>query len=261
MQTDPQLNFLYSLLPFALIVFVIALGVVLLTHQFRKRLLEQQRQEEELKYQHQQELLVSSIAVQEEERKRIAQDMHDELGAALSIARMNLLQLERQGGADAASLLASLQNIRSLTENSLAAMRRISHALLPLQLERYGLVPTLTAMANQLGEGMEIKLHVADTLPDMPWPVTLGLYRILMELINNTIKHAGATVIDIGLSATEKGYFSCTYTDNGHGFAIDANNSGLGLKNIQGRVNALKGSIQMGTAPAGGFIAAVQIPA
>jgi signal transduction histidine kinase len=94
----------------------------------------------------------------------------------------------------------------------------------------------------------------------MPWPVTLGLYRILMELINNTIKHSGATTIEIGLAAMENGFFSCTYTDNGHGFNTDANDGGLGLKNIQGRVNALKGAIQMGTAPAGGFVAAMQIP-
>ncbi len=88
MGADNQVTFINTLLPFAGILFLIALGVVFLTQQFRKNLYRQQLEQEELKKKHQVELLRSNIQAQEEERKRIAQDMHDELGAALSITRM-----------------------------------------------------------------------------------------------------------------------------------------------------------------------------
>lgn len=260
METDAQLNFLYALLPLALIVFAIALGVILLTRQFHKKIAEQVRQQENIRLQHQHDLLISSIAAQEEERKRIAQDLHDELGAALSIARMNLLQLERGNAAGNDTLVLALQNIRSLTETSLKSMRRISHELMPYQLLKSGLVHALEEVAARAGDSIKIVLHTPGHLPELPWPVTLGLYRILMELINNTIKHAHASRIEIKLADTEDALILCSYTDDGQGFMVDSDANGLGLKNIQGRVNAINGRLRLDNTETGGFLAAIKIP-
>ena len=147
MEATEQLTFLKILLPFAGIAFIIAIGVILINQQFRKKLHDEMLKQEQLKSQHQLNMLRSSIQVQEAERKRIAQDLHDELGATLSIARMQLVQLEDQNKQDK-NLETALQRVRMATEASLASMRRISHQLMPPQLERFGLVTTMETVAS-----------------------------------------------------------------------------------------------------------------
>ena len=98
METEHHITFIETLFPFVGMVFLIAAGVVFLTQQFRKNLYREQIKQEALKNQHRLELLRSGILIQEQERKRIAQDMHDDLGAVLSISRMHLLQAERKYG-------------------------------------------------------------------------------------------------------------------------------------------------------------------
>ncbi len=261
MESGNHITFIETLLPFAGIVFLIAIGVVLLSQQFRKNLYRQQLQQEELKNKHQLELLRSSIQAQEEERKRIAQDMHDELGATLSITRMHLLQAERLHGTDSNQLLTDLQTIRSLTESSLESMRRISHELMPAQLEKFGLVKTLETVTEQLNStgNIEINLHTPQDLNSVDLAVQLDLYRIFMELINNTLKHAEADEITIELSLEEQA-LKGSYTDNGKG--IDPENIGLGLghKNMEGRISSVGGTIEIGNNDHGNFQAVLSIP-
>lgn len=260
MEKSESLSFLATLLPLAIIIFIIAVGVVLLTQQFHKNLYRQKLKAEELKNIHQAELLRSSIQVQEDERKRIAQDMHDELGAVLSITKMHLQQLEEKEKNNTGELLPALQNIRSLTETSLASMRRVSHELMPQQLESFGLVKTLEAVAAQANKtgSIEINIVTAASLPELSWPVKLGLYRMLMELINNTLKHAGANNILVQLKATPND-ITCTYTDDGTGFKNNDTGDGLGHKSIEGRAKALDGTVSFSNTGIG-FEAAIRIP-
>lgn len=261
METSAELNFLSALLPFAGIVFIIAVGVVLLNQQFQKTIYRQQLAQEELKNQHQLELLRSSIQVQEDERKRIAQDLHDELGAILAISRMHLVQLEQHP--DMVSMqqhLPALQQIRGLTENALASMRRISHELMPPQLQTFGLIKTLESVANRFNEMpfLEVTILSDTTLPNLSWPVQLGLYRISMEFMNNTIKYAKATKITIYVKM-EMQTLVYRYHDNGIGLPEQPNQEGLGHKSIQGRVNALGGVLEMGNQEESGFFATIKM--
>ena len=96
METTGQINITAALLPMICVIFIIATGVVLLNSLFQKKLYRQKLLQEELINRHQEELLKSSIQIQEEERKRIASDLHDELGAVLSITRMHLFALEEK---------------------------------------------------------------------------------------------------------------------------------------------------------------------
>jgi signal transduction histidine kinase len=235
-------------------------GVVLLTQQFHKNLYRQKLQAEELKNIHQSELPRSSIQVQEDERKRIAQDMHDELGAILSITKMHLQQLEEKEKNNTGELLPALQNIRSLTETSLASMRRVSHELMPQQLESFGLVKTLEAVAAQANKtgSIEVNIVTAANLPELSWPVKLGLYRMVMELINNTLKHAGANNILVQLKATAND-ITCTYTDDGTGLKHHDSGDGLGHKSIEGRAKALDGTVCFNNT-GNGFEAVIRIP-
>lgn len=258
METSPQISLLTTLLPLIGVIFIIAVGVVVLNQHFQKNLYRQRLAQEEIKNKHQQELLTSSILVQEQERKRIAQDIHDELGALLSISRMHLVQLEEKNQ-DTANT-AALQNIRSLTEKALSSMRKISHELMPPQLETFGLIKTLEAVAGHANKtgNIEITIDADDDFPELSWPLKLGLYRIIMELINNTLKHANADNISIALDFTG-GMISCIYSDNGKGIQPNTEKKGLGLKSIEGRASSMKGNVHIGE-QAEGFNAVVTIP-
>jgi signal transduction histidine kinase len=259
MATAPELSFLTTLLPLAGVVFIIAIGVILLNQQFRKNLYRQMLEQEELKSRLQQELLRSSIEVQEVERKRIAQDLHDELGAALSIARMQLVQLEQQNSTNK-NLESALLRVRVALEASLASMRRISHELMPPQLEAFGLVKTLEAIATQINSANQIKLSIIaeEGMTRWPWLVELGLYRVCMELISNTLKHAQAQHITITL--THNTQLLLEYVDNGRGLPESSQGQGLGLISMEARINSIGGTLNFSNKDTGGFYARIEIP-
>lgn len=261
MEATAQLNFFTILGSFIAIVFIIAVGVVLLNLQFQKNMFRQQLANEELKSKHQLDLLQSSIAVQEGERKRIAENLHDELGAILSISRMRLLQLEADLLQASSGEKETLSEIRSYIETSIASMRRISHELIPPQLEQFGLIKTLESITYQLSKTNEtiVTLSFSQNLPQFSWTLQIGLYRVLMELINNTIKHANASEIHIDITLKDE-TLTCLYIDNGIGLKEGFSGTGLGFKNIEGRVNALNGLLSISEQSASGFTAAIQIP-
>ena len=258
-EANTQLNARAELLLLIGIVFIITIGVVLLNQHFQKNLFRQKLEKEEIRNLHQQELLRSSILAQERERKRIAQDIHDELGALLSISRMHIVHLEEKG-LDPAKMPAALQNIRSLIEKSLSSMRKISHELMPPQLESFGLIKTLEAVATHANNTGSIDIHIETTepFPQLNWPIKLGLYRICMELINNTLKHAKADTIIIQLKQTDN-CIECIYTDNGKQYTGKEMQIGLGVKSMEGRAYSLGGSILFHKSDEG-FRAEVLIP-
>lgn len=258
METSEHISFINTLLPFTAVVFIIAIGVVLLSQQFRQNLYKQKLEQEELKSKHQIELLRYSIQVQEDERKRIARDLHDELGAVLSILRMHLVQLEHVPPKD--TLPEKLSNLRGLTENAIANMRRISHELMPPQLETFGLVKALESLIHQIETTgkIDIQLHTEGATETMDWPVNLALYRVFLELITNSLKHAGATKIVFSIKRDEK-ELKCMYTDNGKGLTLN-DTPGIGLKSMEGRIKSLSGQFRFGNHEEGGFLAEIIIP-
>lgn len=246
METENHITFVGTLLPVVGIVFLIAVGVIILTQQFRKNLYREQFEQEELKRHHQVELTKSTIMVQEQERKRISQDLHDDLGAVLSIIRMHLLQAERKYPDVNDQLPGELQNIRSLTENAIESMRRISHELMPPQLERFGVLETLEQTCEQLTAAGKISCkftaeeHIDSQINDEL--MSLTLYRVCMELINNTIKHAGATQLQLDISGSDKEII-VNYRDNGNGMVPEYSKKGSGLRNMHNRIHFLGGNV------------------
>lgn len=262
METTNELNFFTALLPLAGILFIIAVGVILLNQHFQKNLFKQKLFQEELINQHRHELLKSSIQIQEQERKRIATDLHDELGATLSIARMHLLQLEKQKGDDV-TFTEPLENIRSLMESSLASMRRISHELMPPNLVTFGLINALQDLTSKVNSTNEIYMNFdcPENNDRLPWEIELGLYRICLELVNNTIKHANAKHINIEFIIENK-ILSLQYEDDGKG--LDSHLSplkdGLGHKSIEARTSAMEGVFKITHPEKRGFSARIEIP-
>lgn len=261
METTEKLNFMTTLLPLVGIMFIIAMGVILLMQQFRKNLYRQRLAQEELITIHQQELLKSSILVQEEERKRIATDIHDELGAVLSIARMHLMTIESQPEKSKEEDIIALQNIRSLIETSISSVRRISHELMPQNLQMFGLPDTLQSIVSMVNSSnnIQIQINCDDEVNQLPWAIKLGLYRICLELINNTIKHAQAKHICLDIHCKDN-TLTFIYTDDGIGLSDNFEKFGLGHKNIEARTMSIGGTLKVGNNKTGGFYTEIEIP-
>ena len=255
MEDLERLNLLSTLVPFVLIVFLITIGVILLNQQFRKNLYKQRLDKESLKAKHQENLIQSAVQVQEDERKRIARDLHDELGAALSIGKMQITQLQRTESITP----ENLDDVRSILDNTLSNIRRISHELTPLNLEKLGLELALKSLGSQVGNngGPAVDICFDDHIPELPWLIELMLYRILSELINNTIKHAQASEVKIQIDSIDD-LIHCTYSDNGQGLPEEARKNGLGFKSINHRIELVKGSWEYGNQ--NGFYAQFKIP-
>lgn len=259
MAQTSELTFMTTLLPLAGTIFIITLGVILLNQHFQKNLFRQRFQNEELKNNIQYNLFRASIEAQEVERKRIAANLHDEIGAVLSITRMHLVNMEpRFSGTDQ----ASLQSLRELVEAALNSMRRISHELMPPLLERFGLIHTLKSVITQLKEAKSIDVQLDTSDEHRRWSssLELGLYRICMELITNTLRHAEAHRILISIEEL-RGTIYFRYHDNGKGLPAHGITEGLGFKNIQARVATLNGTVQWGSDDQGsGFRAEIALP-
>lgn len=261
METAEEISLLSILLPLAGIIFIIVAGVLLLNQQFQKNLIRQRLEKEELKASHRQQLLLSSIAAQEQERKRIAQDMHDELGATLSIARMHLVQLQQSGDKVSPDADRKFDHIKEYLDNALINMRRICHVLMPPQLETFGLIEALEATARQVNQAGNISVSVnADhELRAMDWLTKVTMYRICLELINNTIKHSGADTVLIRLH-TDEHDLHCFYCDNGSGIQPGITGSGIGIQGMIGRATSLGGTFESGNNKLNGYFARICIP-
>jgi signal transduction histidine kinase/ligand-binding sensor domain-containing protein len=214
----------------------------------------------EVKYFHQHQLLKTSVETQEEERKRISSDLHDELGAVLSIARMHIVRLRELHAKGVTDLQPSLQEVYTLTEAALSTMRRISHELMPPLLEKFGLIKSLEAVVRQINDAKKISITLSTPDPSMRWPlsVEIGLYRICMELITNTLKHANASHIHLQVSQ-DNDIVSVRYSDDGVGLK-DIIPTGRGFSNIEMRVSILGGSFEIDQKSKIGFHARIIVP-
>ncbi|WP_316839806.1 sensor histidine kinase [Pedobacter gandavensis] len=263
MEKTEELNFLNILLPFAGLMFMICLGVIFIARRYHQNLYKQQLKQENLKLQYQKELLLSTFNAQEKERKRIASDLHDELGAALSISRMQLIQLERQSKVEAPDISAALLSIHTITGTALNSVRRICHELMPVNLESFGLMVCLESLVTQFNKSGIIKLKLENGQEDLRLPaaIELHLYRIIMELINNTLKHAEATAIELCFEL-KNDYIRVHYADNGKGLApeIQKKKQGLGADTITARINALNGTYNFFSPAEKGMAVEMKIP-
>ncbi len=260
MEASEQINLFSLLLPILAVIFIIAVSVIVLNSHFQKNLFKQKLVQEELVIRHQQDLLKSSIEVQEEERKRMAVDLHDEMGATLSLIRMKISTLEK-GSPQDANLQNQYQDLKSLTDTAMGAIRRISHDLMPPTLLYFGLISSLNQIANTVQESnaIDVKIDHPDEPLQVDWSMSLGLYRISMELINNTIKHAKANAVNISIW-TENHILYFKYEDNGIGISHTIKDKGLGQKSIEARALAMNGSLKMGNKEPNGFYADIRIP-
>ena len=203
----------------------------------------------------------SMIIGQEKERQRIAVDLHDSLGGLLSAVKLQFdnirLKLNGHFHAD------QYQHATRLLDTAVEEVRNISRNLQPGALRELGLVSALKDLINRFeGEAYPDIFfqyyNIDEKLDDM---TALSIYRIIQELINNTIKHAGADEILIQLT-TEGDDIVIEYEDDGKGFDPEklVTKKGMGVENIQSRINYLKGSLSFNSRENEGVSYLIRIP-
>jgi len=212
----------------------------------------QQRRLKEKEIGHQKELLGSTILTQENERQRIAKDLHDSVGSKLNVMNLFLHQLGRRN----AEGKEEIQDMISVIDDTLQTTRRISHDLLPPTLEKFGLAIAIEELQEQLAqtEAPDLQVYSEGVRPDNIAPmIELNLFRILQELLNNTLKYAEADTIDIRLIQSEEKLI-LHYRDDGKGFDPSDSKSqkGLGMQNIQSRLQMMRGKMDLQSTPGQG---------
>lgn len=242
------------LLAFAIIVFFVV---------YQKRLLQQQEKMNRREAEYQKELLRASIQSQEAERKRIASDLHDSVGALLSATKMYLKQI---GIGSAENLPDIKKESLGLVDETIQNVRHISHNLLPPALERFGLGAALEDLAEKINHSGTINFEMHyDERSRLELETEIGLYRIIQELCNNTIKHADAKNIQLLLERTDTA-FQIIYRDDGNGFDLEdktdqqSRKKGLGLRSLESRANALNARFKLESAVGKGMTAIIELP-
>ncbi len=186
--------------------------------------------------------------IREEERKRIARELHDDLGQTLGAVRIDLTLLRNELPADTPALEKNAALIDKLLLSAITSVRRISSDLRPRPLDDLGLVPALQMLAGEFSQRHNVPCEVIAPSDDVPLPdeIASPLFRMVQESLNNVAKHAGATTVRIELNVDENS-LSLTIADDGKGLlAADTNKAdSFGLIGMRERAWAMGGSLDI----------------
>lgn len=234
---------------------LLAGGLVFFFVIYQKRMLAKQLELNRMKRDQQQEILSNTISAQEKERKRIAQDLHDEVGAMLSVVKLNVARIERQAEDKPKKLAAETKHF---LDDVITQVRGISRSLLPPSLEKLGLFYAIEELASWVNKSDQVKVECRPSGEPFRFEIgaELAIFRIVQELVNNAIKHAEGTRISIDIRFRDD--VAVLVRDNGKGFDLDEKmSSGLGLKNLESRTEVVGAKFKMKSTPGKGTVAIV----
>jgi two-component system sensor histidine kinase UhpB len=197
-----------------------------------------------------------ALTAQEDERRRIAQELHDEVGQSLTAV---LLELKRVGDHAPEEVRAELREVQETTRNSLDEIRRIARRLRPGVLHELGLTSALRSLATEYStRGVSVRARIEPDLPDLAEDAELVVYRIAQEGLTNTARHARAEQVDLTLRRTPGGV-ELLVRDDGRGLR-DAP-EGAGIRGMRERALLAGAELTVGSSPAGGTEVRLRLPA
>ncbi|HLO72816.1 MAG TPA: histidine kinase [Flavobacterium sp.] len=237
---------------FILLAFLSMFLVLILFFYFsRKKIVKQEIEKKNLEIDYQRALLNSILITQENERQRIAQDLHDDISSKLNVVSLNSYLLKTPNLSESEQTEIT-NNIIDLTQKALENSRRIAHDLLPPVLEKFGLSAGIEELVEEYNSTKATKVNYSNSIHfnDADIDRNLHIFRILQELLNNSVKHGKATLISIEFTTLDHQNM-CTYTDNGVGFDYleEDNRKGLGMRNIESRISFLGGKYTITSKP------------
>ena len=205
--------------------------------------------------------LVKEEAIIEKERKRIARDLHDTVSQELFAAHMILSGVSQQAlKLDREKMQTQLQSVAAILETAQKDLRVLLLHLRPVELEEKSLIEGIQILLKELEDKSDLKVSLKQNVSKLPKKIEEHIFRILQELISNTLRHAQASCLDVYLYQTEV-ELQLKVVDNGIGFQLGSlDDLSYGLRNIKERVEDMAGNIQLLTAPKQGLAVDIRIP-
>ncbi|MEM6722100.1 MAG: sensor histidine kinase [Bacteroidota bacterium] len=225
---------------------VMGLTLILFFYLSRKKIIQKELEKKTLELNHQKEMLKATIVAQEAERNRIAQDLHDAISAKLNVVALSanfLLEDENISTEEMDEIISHMLNV---TNKTIESSRKIAHNLLPPILEKFGLGAALEELCDEFSNSK--KVYVSSKIDYEAGRLSkdkeLHVFRIVQELMNNSMRHGKAKGIELNFNPKEENLF-LHYKDDGLGFDTKkiGVQKGLGLRNIESRVSLLQGEI------------------
>lgn len=241
---------------------LLVLGSFLGYSQYKRYKFKQEAKMKTALIRHQQSATKAVLEAEENERQRIAKDLHDSIGQMMSAAKMNLSAFESGMQFQDKQQQVALAKIIELVDESCKEVRNISHNMMPNALLKSSLASAIREFIDKLDQKkLEVHLYTEGLDEPLDSNIETVLYRVIQECVNNVIKHAAATTLDISLIRDKEG-ISGTIEDNGLGFDTSDKQKldGIGLKNIVTRIEYLNGTVEFDSTPGKGTLVALHVP-
>jgi two-component system sensor histidine kinase UhpB len=198
------------------------------------------------------------LRAQEEERRRLARDLHDEVNQALTAI---LLRLQALSQAAPAELDDELSELKRLVNQAMRELLQLARQLRPTALDDHGLVPAMTSHVRRFASqtGIQADLRTQGELAALAPDQEIAVYRIAQEALANVARHAGASRVELDLNASKAG-LQLTVQDDGRGFDTENRRTGLGLDGMAERARLVGGELTINSVPGVGTRLSVRVP-
>ena len=227
--------------------FLTTLFITLLVINYLKSIKKNKKKVSQLVRNTKKEYWENTLLLQEKDRERLAEELHDNIISQLNLIRLNLTD-------------KNPDELNGDLKRSMQLIRELSHNLTPPDLDDIELADLIADYLEQVNKNIEVIYHHITLNMPISNPVKLNLFRIVQELVTNILKHAEATRVDVSLRISLN-YLMLTIEDNGCGFIMGTQSGGIGLRNIQSRAQKIKAIYKLKTQPEKGtkFIACMAI--
>lgn len=250
---DRKFQLLLLLAVIAVLSLIAMLAIMRLQHRKKMAVRREAAYQDELERKEKEKQLSNYTALmegQEQERRRMARDLHDGLGCSLSAIKLGLSRIP----AESDQQERSLQQVTNQLDASIRELRWISRNMMPEALLSLGLSDALKDLCSSvMSSQLRLVYNAYNIDPALPLSTQTMIYRMIQEIISNAVKHAGASVLLLQCSQEEDSFF-ITVEDNGKGFDIDHQSEGIGLKNIRNRVDYFNGNLNIESSREGTII-------
>ena len=200
-----------------------------------------------------------ALRAQEEERKRLARDLHDEVNQALTAILLRLQAVSHDAPPAVADELAE---VRRLVNQAMDELLRLARQLRPTALDDHGLYSAIEGQVRRFSTqtGIEADLRVHGEPSELDPDREIAVFRIAQEALANVARHAGASSVDVDVVPLGTGGVALTVRDDGRGFAPDGARSGLGLNGMAERARLVGGELDVESRPGGGTAVLLKVP-
>ena len=253
-KSNQRLKLLYVSL--AALIIVSILIYILLNYRRKQQRIAAENQIQELLSEQETKATYALLEGQDKERKRIAEELHDNLGSILVTLNMYADALQHRGADEIPAIAGKIAEAAQMANTE---TRKISHSLDTGMLKHFGLETAVLQLSEAVSTARDILFKPVIQTEKVSSELAIEIYRIIQELVNNSLKHAHCSKIQLELTQVDDS-LSVIYEDDGIGFQKDQSSKGMGLNNIENRVQRMDGELTIDSAPGKGSTFIVEIP-